>query len=150
MVSSVWILALGAILVGALMATQSVMNSALGRSVGLIVPVFLTSLTASAITLGVLLFGGGGPRATSADFVQSPPYLWLGGAMSVLILGGVVFLVPRMGLAAFMALAVAGQLIVSMLWDQVGLFGLQQIPITTVRVIGAALLVVGARLVLWR
>lgn len=56
-------------------------------------------------------------------------------------------MVPRLGVATVLTLIVVGQLLGSLAFDQIGMLGLPQHPITLTRALGAGCLVLGAALV---
>jgi bacterial/archaeal transporter family-2 protein len=58
--------------------------------------------------------------------------------------------VPQLGVAGLLAGSIAGQLAGGLMIDRFGLLGMPQNPITTGRLVGVALLVAGAVLVLRR
>ena len=57
---------------------------------------------------------------------------------------------PRIGTFATLALIITGQLALGAVIDRYGLFGLQQIPLTSYRIAGIILLAAGAALALKR
>ncbi len=77
-----------------------------------------------------------------------PLYMLLGGgllgAMYVTI---TLFLAPKIGVAALMALGIAGQLVAGLLLDRFGMFDLAERGLTTGRVGGVLLVLVGALMV---
>ena len=81
-------------------------------------------------------------------FKSMPLYMLLGGGL----LGAVyvtvnLMLAPRIGVAAVMALGIAGQLFTALLIDRLGLFALMERGLTFGRVSGALLVLVGALMV---
>lgn len=56
-------------------------------------------------------------------------------------------LLPKLGASGFIALALAGQMLASLLLDHFGLFGLVERQLTTPRVLGALLLMGGVALI---
>ena len=57
---------------------------------------------------------------------------------------------PKGGIAAGLSAVIVGQLVLSMILDYFGFFGLQSIPITPSRVFGVVLLLIGVRLMFLR
>jgi transporter family-2 protein len=99
----------------------------------------LTLLVASALTgqpFGALLGAG-----------RVPTWQWLGGVMGAFFVFGTTFLAPRIGLAAMIALLVAGQACSSLAMDHAGILGLPVRSASWVRLAGAALILAGAVLV---
>jgi transporter family-2 protein len=70
-------------------------------------------------------------------------WAWTGGFFGAVYIVISIFLVPRLGAAAFIALLIAGQMIASLVLDHFGLFGIPRNPADVTRIVGAALLVAG-------
>lgn len=136
--------------IGVGMATQNVVNTALSRAASVVVAAFISVTGTFLIMLVGLALNVNGGRAALPTALQAPAYLWIGGVFGALLLVAAVLLVPKVGAATFVAFLVAGQLIGSLVLDQVGAFGLQKFGVTPVRVAGAVLLLAGARLIAWR
>ena len=77
---------------------------------------------------------------------SSPPWLWAGGLMGLLIVFTVTFAQPRIGATATIGILIAGQLAMGAAIDRFGLFGVDQIAISWTRAVGIGLLAVGAAL----
>ena len=84
--------------------------------------------------------------APIGDVLREPAWLWLGGALGVVIVLAVTVGPPRIGTAATIGLVVAGNLVMGAVVDRFGLFGLDQIGLSWPRVLGILLLAVGAAL----
>ena len=73
--------------------------------------------------------------------------MWAGGAFGVCFVALAVMLLPKLGASGFVALALTGQVIASMVLDHFGLFGLVEKQLTASRVLGALLLIGGVVLI---
>jgi transporter family-2 protein len=93
----------------------------------------------------VVVFGEA--RLTGAALARVSWMSWMGGFFGAVFIGTAILTVPRLGAATVLALVVVGQMIGSMVFDQIGLFGLIPQPITPIRIAGAVLLVLGVVLV---
>ncbi|MDQ6713192.1 MAG: DMT family transporter [Candidatus Dormibacteraeota bacterium] len=91
---------------------------------------------------------GGGYLAEAA--LGRPWYFYGPGFLGFVLVAGTAYAVPRLGTAAAATGVVAGQMAASLLWDQLGLFGLAHVPLGGLRVVGAVILVTGAVLVVRR
>jgi len=69
-------------------------------------------------------------------------YLYLGGFLGVVFVSGMLYLMPRIGVANMLAAAILGQLLMSVLFDHFGLAGVT-IEMSMNRVIGIVLLLAG-------
>jgi transporter family-2 protein len=70
-----------------------------------------------------------------------------GGLLGAIYVTVNIMLAPRIGIAALMALGIAGQLFTALLIDRFGLFELVERGLTVGRVSGALLVLVGALMV---
>lgn len=132
-------------MVGAILPLQVGVNSRLSHFVGGPVRASLVSFAIGTMVLLVVVLvaaRGGEHRAGAA-----PWWAWVGGAIGASYVVSSVVVAPRLGAAAFFGLVVASQLIASVLIDRFGLIGFAQRQVGPVRLVGVALLVVGALLV---
>jgi transporter family-2 protein len=72
---------------------------------------------------------------------------WTGGIFGAIYIAISILMLPRLGAATVVALIVVGQMIGSLTFDHLGLFGVPQHPATLVRLTGAGLLILGAVLI---
>jgi transporter family-2 protein len=73
--------------------------------------------------------------------------VWAGGAFGVCFISLALVLLPKLGASGFMALALAGQVVASLVLDHFGMFGLVERQMTVSRGFGALLLVAGVVLI---
>jgi transporter family-2 protein len=120
-----------------------------GERIGVVEAVAFSSLVTMVLAVAALLavrqsIGGIG------DGIRAPAWLWLGGAMSALIIFAVALGAPRIGTTTTIALIIAGNLVAAAVIDRYGWFGLERIGLSPLRVLGLALLALGAGLTLYR
>lgn len=72
-----------------------------------------------------------------------PWWSWMGGAYGVFFVCMAAFWAPRMGVAFVITLMIAGQLILGLLLDHFGAFGMAERPVSWPRVAGVALVFLG-------
>ena len=106
---------------------------------------FLSTLLA---LIGMLIVRRGAGYLAGA--LTAPKWLWLGGLMGAFIVLAVTIVGPALGTTATVSLLIAGQLVSATAIDRFGWFGFERIPIGPARLLGLALLVVGAALTLRR
>ncbi len=130
---------------GLLVGLQPAANAAMSEHVGDLGAAFVSVVVTTAI-IGVLLLVVGHPGRLSGVTGIRPVQLVgaLGGAAVVTI--GLAAVRP-LGAGAVVALLVAGQVIVSVIADRLGWFGLHQVQIGFGRVLGIVLVVAGTVLV---
>ncbi len=133
------------IAVGFLVGLQPAANAALSKHVGDLGAAFVSLVVASAI-IGMLLLVVGHPGRLGGLSGIRPEYLVgaLGGAAVVTV--GLVAVRP-LGAGAVIALLVAGQLIIGIVADRLGWFGLHHLGIDAGRVLGVVLVIAGTVLV---
>ena len=139
--AALWI-ALG-ILAGVLIATQAPVNAGLARGLGSPLAAAAISFAAGGVILVVatsITTGWAGLRWSAI-----PPWQFVtGGLLGAVYVTSAILLTPRIGTAAVMGLAVTGQLLAGLVLDHYGLLGLTQQPVSPPKLLGAALLVIGA------
>jgi len=134
---------------GAAAAMQPAFNSQLAGHLGSPLRAALVNFTAGAsIMLAVtaaLALRTGLPSAE--QLAKVPLHLWIaGGALGAIFVSTATWAAPKLGVGAFFAVLIAAQLIAAMAMDQVGALGLEVRPITLTKLAGAALLFLGAML----
>ena len=131
---------------GVAMAVQGSLNAVLGKYVGQIEATLIVHIIGSVMAGIIVLIGLG--KGNLGKMLQVPWYAYLGGILSVLIIYGVAASIPKVGVAVATTAIIVGQVSSAMLIDQFGLFGLEKVPFTLVKLAGLVLLAVGARLML--
>ncbi len=120
-----------------------------GERIGVVEAVAFASMVTTLVALASLLVVRQSVSGL-ADGLRAPPWMWLAGVMSALIVFAVALGPPRIGTTTTIALIIAGNLVMAAVIDRYGLFGLDRIGLTPVRVLGIALLGLGAGLTLYR
>lgn len=143
-----WVgLSLLAAFAGAVVPFQSAINSNLARGLGHPLWATLASLLVSVLVLLPVILALRLPLPSLGFISKAPLWMWAGGAFGVCFVALAVMLLPKLGASGFVALALAGQVIASMLLDHFGLFGLVEKQLTMSRVLGALLLIGGVVLI---
>jgi len=140
-------LSLLAAFAGAVVPFQSAINSNLARGLGHPLWATLASLVVSVLVLLPVILALRLPLPSLGFISKAPLWMWAGGAFGVCFVALAVMLLPKLGASGFVALALAGQVIASMLLDHFGLFGLVEKQLTVSRVLGALLLIGGVVLI---
>ncbi|WP_293832309.1 DMT family transporter [uncultured Corynebacterium sp.] len=141
-------LLLVALAVGGLIPIQTAANSRLRASVGNkpVVPALISFSSALffAVVATTVLRGNPVPQF-SADV---PWWGWLGGVMGVCFVLGNILLFPRLGALETVVLPILGQVVMGLLVDRFGLLGAPAMPVSWMRVLGAAVVFAGIVVVL--
>jgi len=141
------LLLLLALAAGVLLPVQAGVNAQLRSVVGSPLTAALVSFLVGTAGLGTAAVIFRAPMALRAAWAVSPWWLWVGGLIGALYVVATIVLAPRLGAATLVAAVVAGQMIASLLLDQYGLLGFPTHPMNGLRVLGAALVIVGVILV---
>ena len=134
------------LLVGIMMTTQGIINTALASKVGTYGSIFiLTIVNLLLVGFIVLIF----PKSIS---LQNLPglnqwYLYLGGVLGIFILALTISILPRIGATLGFIYIIIGQLVAALLVDHFGLLGMARAPITITKIAGIILFLLGAYLV---
>jgi transporter family-2 protein len=130
-------------------AVQIAVQGRLGDRVGSLEALATASVIGALIALAVLLLARRSV-AGLGDALGSPKWMLLGGVMSALIILAITVAGPRIGIVATTAVLIAAQFTLATVIDRYGWFGVDRIAVSWPRVLGLALLFVGAALTLRR
>ena len=130
-------------------AVQVAVLGELGERAGVFPAIALSAIVSFLLGI-VVLYAAGSSLYGVRDALREPLWLWTGGAISLFIVTAMTIAGPRIGIAATLGLVIAGNLVMGAVIDQLGLFGLDRIPIGWPRALGIAFLAVGVALSLPR
>ena len=137
-----------ALAVGGLIPIQTAANSRLRASVGNkpVMPALISFSSALlfAVVATTVLRGNPVPQFSA----EVPWWGWLGGVMGVCFVLGNILLFPRLGALETVVLPILGQVVMGLLVDRFGLFGAPAMPVSWMRVLGAAVVFAGIVVVL--
>jgi bacterial/archaeal transporter family-2 protein len=126
-------------------SVQVALMSRLGERIGVFQALAFSTLLTAVLAFGILL----ATRRSAAGYeraLHQPWWMLLGGVMGLLIVFTVTYAGPRIGVAATVGILIAGQLAMGAAIDRWGLFGSARIALHWPRLLGIALLAVGAAL----
>ncbi len=130
---------------GGLIALQAPINAGLARATGGL-PAALVSFTVGALALAAIVLISGKAAGVASSFDVSWYYL-LGGLLGAVYVANALIAVSVIGAGGVAAATVTGQLTASVVIDRLGLFGLDQVPLSADRLIGVGLLLGGTVLI---
>jgi transporter family-2 protein len=140
--------ALLALSIGLVVPLQAAVNNQLKITLGgSTVMAALVSFACGTLTLAIVAFAMQEKWGSLAQVARAPWWQLTGGAMGALFVFGTTLLAPRLGFAVMLALIIGGQILASLAFDRIGLMGIPVRELTTPRVIGALLTIVGVALV---
>jgi transporter family-2 protein len=139
------------VLAGAVLPIQGAINAQLKSQIGRPLAVGTISFVVATLTIAIVLIVLLALRRTPTPHLRPlrgmPWWGWLGGFCAAAYVTATFLLIPTIGAAVTVALTVTGQQLASALIDQFGLFRMPRRPLTTPRITGLALLIVGSVLI---
>jgi bacterial/archaeal transporter family-2 protein len=130
---------------GGLIALQAPINAGLGKATGNL-PAALVSFLIGTAALAAIVILTGKAGGLSSTFDVSWYYL-LGGLLGAIYVFNALVAVSVIGAGGVAAATIFAQLTASVAIDRLGLFGLDEVPLTPERVLGVVLLLAGTILV---
>jgi transporter family-2 protein len=132
--------------VGALGGIHVPMNGALGERIQSPLVATLVFYAVGFTCIATLALMGADRRAIVA-LTEVPRWYLAAGVISVVVVGASTFLIPRIGAVTLFVVFVSAQLLVRMVLSHFGWLGSPTSPVSWVKLLGGALLVLGAVLV---
>ncbi|HEX6752964.1 MAG TPA: DMT family transporter [Solirubrobacterales bacterium] len=132
-------------LAGGLIALQAPINAGLGKATGSL-PAALVSFLVGTVALTAIVVLSGKAGGLGSTFDVSWYYL-LGGLLGAVYVANALIAVTAIGAGGVAAATITGQLVASVAIDRLGLFGLDQVPLSPERIVGVGLLLAGTVLV---
>jgi transporter family-2 protein len=132
---------------GALLPFQAGLNAKLGKSIDSAIYASLTSFIVGALAVGLYLpftketISWTGLKSASI-------YSWLGGGIiGAFFITTSMLALPRLGMGLTFGLIVAGQVIIAVILDQLGVLVVEQHSINIWRILGIVLIIAGVAIV---
>ena len=126
---------------GVAVGLQSPLASMITQRLGMMESIFIIHIGGALLIAIPLIFLRGG---NLGDWRSLPWYALLAGSMGLIVVGGVSFMIPRVGVATSITLIIAGQLVISSILDHYGLLGVNVRHMDLPRILGLASVFVGA------
>ena len=136
-----------AFLTGLAITVQAGVNANLRQAMTNPVLAASISFGTGFLTLLLILFASGGAVPPVETIRQVTWWKWTGGLIGAVYVTTVIISVPKIGTANLVSLSVAGQLTAALVLDHYGLLGFAQHPANGWRLLGIALIMAGAMLV---
>ena len=132
------------ILGGIAVGMQGPIVSQMSQRIGTMAGAFVVHIS-GAILSGALLLALGGENIRNWRSLSW--YMFISGSFGVILYLTLNQTMPRLGATTALALIIIGQLVMGILIDQFGLFGVAVRPVDLVRLVGAGLLIAGGYLI---
>lgn len=142
------LLLITAVFAGMLLPFQAGMNTRMGKALG--DPVYAALISFAVGTAGLFIYTLVVSRTEFAAIRQASQVhwsVWLAGILGAFYVSTVIILTPRLGASLTFSLVVAGQLIMAVILDHIGAFGIQAHPFNGFRLAGILLITAGVFLI---
>ncbi|BBO70992.1 membrane protein [Desulfosarcina alkanivorans] len=136
-----------ALCVGGLLPVQGSINAHLGKSLNHPLQATFVSFFGAIVVLFLLLLALNPSLPSVSQLKSTPAFYYTGGIYGVVFVTTILMLAPRIGIANTLVATIIGQLIVSVILDHFGAFGLVRHPVNGFRLMGCAGLVISLYLI---
>ena len=133
-----------AVIAGAAMSIQGVMNTRMGDKAGVLETNAYVQLTGFVLALIIALFFG---KGDIRQMPQAPWYAWLGGVLAPVITVTVMLSVGALPPTVAIATILLSQLAVAALIDAFGIMGAEQIAFNWKKLLGLGMMAAGVILI---
>ena len=149
---AMWVLVPLALIAGVAVPIQFAANARMGASAGgptmaATISFFIGTAALLLVVAGILLVGST-ESPTLPGATEVPWWAWAGGFLGAFFVTISIILTPQLGASATIGFIIGGQMIGSIVLDHFGLLNLPTSPATLPKLAGAALVVLGAIIVL--
>ena len=136
-----------AVFIGCLLPVQTGVNAELRTYLGNPMATALVSFGVGTVGLLAAVLWLRIPVPVAEAWSQTAWWQWSGGLLGAIYIAAVVVLAPRLGAGTLIAAIVGGQMVASLLSDHFGWLGFPEHPISGLRLLGAALVMIGVGLI---
>lgn len=146
-VSNIYILAIVALIAGAVIPAQTALNNKMSGAVASPILAALVSFLVGSTTILIYALLTGEKVSNLSMAKDAAPSAWLGGVLGAFFVASTIILLPRLGVVLTISLVIAGQLVMSVIIDHYGLLGLPVKAVSLPRIAGVVLVAIGAILI---
>lgn len=134
-----------ALMSGLAIGVQSSLIGTAGKDTGAVLTGLIVNFSGGAVAGLVLLaiYLRQGSGSFSAINIPTFVLIFIAGVLGLGVIIGLAYALPKTGIAAGLAAIIAGQMLVAVLVDTLGLTGEAPIPLNWTRIVGLVLLVLG-------
>ena len=138
---SIIVIILIGLLGGVAVGIQAPLSSMLTQRLGVMESVFIVHVGgAVAVLIPLVIYGGG----KLGSWRTVPWYALCAGVFGLVVIFSMSYMIPRVGIATALIILLAGQLFIGTILDYFGLLGAVQRPLDISRIIGLAIVLLGA------
>lgn len=129
---------------GIAMAIQGTINASLSQKTSLISATLVVHIIGTLVAfIAVLAWRA---PLLKLPWISMPWYLYLGGLLSVIIVGLVAVSIPKIGVCNATTAIIIGQVSMAVLIDHFGWFGMSRLPWSPWQIVGIGFFAAGAKL----
>lgn len=130
------------LLAGALLPVQAGLNAKLGKAAAS--PLYAALISFLVGTAGLVLYIVlTGQTISWTGLKNAPMHIWLGGLLGAFYIAVMVLAFPELGPGLTFGLIVAGQMVISVVLEHFNILVAKENPVTYLKLLGVALVVVG-------
>lgn len=129
---------------GIAMAIQGTINASLSQKTSLISATFIVHIVGTLVAFIVVMAWR--DPLLKHSWSSIPWYLFLGGVLSVIIVGLVAVSIPKIGVCNATTAIIIGQVSMAILIDHFGIFGMSRLAWSPWQLVGIGFFAVGAKL----
>lgn len=138
-----------AMISGLLMSVQGVFNTGVTKQSGTWLANCFVQLTGFLVCVGLYLFLEMGKVPVKSLFDVDKKYMLLGGVIGAFITFTVIYSMTTLGPAKAVLAIVISQVLAAYLIELLGLFGVDKVPFSWVKMLGLAMAVIGLCIFKW-
>lgn len=139
-----------ALLVGSGYPLQAGINATIAQYHGHPLLAAVTNTTVASLVLLVALLVLRVPAPQVAHLAAAPWWAWTGGCLGAFFVLSSLVLAPKLGAAVFVSTTIVGTMAASLIIDHFGFIAYRVQPLTTLRLVGAVLVVTGMLMIQWK
>ena len=136
-----------AVFIGCLLPIQTGVNAQLRIFLGHPMATALVSFGVGTVGLLAAVLWLRIPVPVAEAWSQTAWWQWSGGLLGAIYIAVAVVLAPRLGAGTTVATIVGGQMVASLILDHFGWVGFPEHPVSVLRLLGAALVMLGVALI---
>ena len=136
-----------ALIAGIMAPTQAAINNKLASEIGGAILAAFVSFVIGSIALFLYILATGAPIGNLASLRNASYISWTGGFLGAFFVAVSIVALPKLGVALTFSLIVAGQMLITLILDHYGLFGVPVKEVNVQRILGIVLIIAGVILI---
>lgn len=142
-----YLLMFAALVAGSTMPLQSAVNSRLSQYLNGPLYAAFISFAGGLVLLAAMILSSGSGLPSPERFAGIKWFYYTGGIYGVMVITSVIFASPVIGIGSTLVMIVTGQLLMSVVFDSFGWFGMPLIALSPARIAGVIMIIAGVALV---